>query len=56
MTPPNPNDLVYQDVWEYDILGVEWHLYMDNKTGRCYWVPMVSQPDWAQATLKEVAE
>ena len=54
MKKPNHHDLVYQDVWEHDVLGVEWRLYVDNKTGLGYWVPMVSYPDFAQATLKEV--
>lgn len=54
MTPPEDKNLVYQDVWELDILGVEWRLYRDKTTGLGYWVPMVSYPDFAQATLKEV--
>jgi len=56
MTRPDANNLVYQDVWEHDILGVEWRLYMDNKSGLGYWVPMVSYPDFTQATLKEVTK
>lgn len=49
MTKPNHLNLVYQEIWEEDILGVEWRLYLDNKTGRKYWVPMVSYPDFTQA-------
>jgi len=53
MTPPNQQNLVYQEIWEHDILGVEWRLYVDRTTGHGYWVPMVSYPDFNQAQLKE---
>ena len=49
MTELAHHHLVYEEKFEYDILGVEWRLYRHFETDEMYWVPMAYYPEFQHA-------